>query len=359
MITKQLERIDRPSNPLRRAGIDAERQMAHYLHRAFADNRHLHVLNNLRIVDPDQPEHDGTDGRCQIDHLVLHRWGMFIVESKSVTDTVKVRSDGAGGDEWVRTFKGREGGFHSPLRQAADQAAFLRHLLNAHRERLLGKVAPVLRVVTKVVAGTDQRGFAHMPIQAIVAISDRGRIERACGWEPPAKPFQSFVCKADQVTQKISDEWDRHRKAANLLAARDGDYGVWSMFEDELASVAQFLADHHTPLHDAAPTAQWRNPAPASAVDQQPSPPAAERHPVASRPACKHCGSPELSAHWGKYGYYWKCAGCGRNTAMPTSCSACRAEGKGGKGVRIRKEGPNYSRHCDACGNEECIWTDS
>ena len=55
----------------------AESQTAHYLHRRFKDDPEVHVLHGLRIEDQDQPEHDGTVGVCQIDHLIVHRWGMF------------------------------------------------------------------------------------------------------------------------------------------------------------------------------------------------------------------------------------------------------------------------------------------
>ncbi len=76
--------------------------MAHYLHRRFKGDPEAHVLHGLRIEDPDQPEQDGSPGVCQIDHLIVHRWGIFIVESKSVTEAVRVRPDGSGGDEWSR-----------------------------------------------------------------------------------------------------------------------------------------------------------------------------------------------------------------------------------------------------------------
>ena len=71
--------------------------MAHYLHRHFADDAEVHVLHDLRLRDPEQPEQTGDAGRCQIDHLLIHRWGMFIIESKSVTSEVRVRPDGSGG----------------------------------------------------------------------------------------------------------------------------------------------------------------------------------------------------------------------------------------------------------------------
>jgi hypothetical protein len=74
---------------------------------------------------------------------------------------------------------------------------------------------------------------------------------------------------------------------------------------------------------------------------------------------CKACLSPDLTANWGKFGYYWKCNACGTNTAMPTICSACGAEGQRGQVVRIRKDGPKYFRDCESCGISERIWTQS
>ena len=79
----------------RRAGVAAEKQMAHYLHREFGRDSEIHMVHGLRLIDADQPEPDGNVGVCQIDHLVIHRWGMFIVESKSVTEEIRVRSDGS------------------------------------------------------------------------------------------------------------------------------------------------------------------------------------------------------------------------------------------------------------------------
>lgn len=48
MIVKDLEPQTYP-DPLRRAGHEAERQMAHYLKRAFGEDAHKFVLNNLRV----------------------------------------------------------------------------------------------------------------------------------------------------------------------------------------------------------------------------------------------------------------------------------------------------------------------
>lgn len=83
--------------------------------REFADDSKVLVFNDIRLSGPGQTELDGRPGVRQIDHLVLHRWGGFIMESKSVTDGVAVCDDGAGGDEWTRKHGMQRKRFASPL----------------------------------------------------------------------------------------------------------------------------------------------------------------------------------------------------------------------------------------------------
>jgi hypothetical protein len=316
--------------------------MAFYLHRAFSEDPAVHVLHDLRLVDPHQPEHTGQPGVAQIDHLLVHRLGMFIIESKATRGVITVRHDGHGGDHWTRGSEGMP----SPIRQAERQAAFLRAFLQRNRADLLGKVRVGMRTVMKAIAGTDQRGFTNMPIQIIAAISDQGRIDAKGGWKPPTDPFRTFLCKADTVAVHIRSELSVHSDAAPLLAERRGAYGEWSMSAAEARSVAEFLAANHQPLHQSpAPTPRSA----ASTLPPQPQPPrsavAAPQPPGGPKlPACQHCASTALTPLWGKYGYYWKCDACTKNTAMPTACSACGAKGDRGKVVRIRKDGPAYYR---------------
>lgn len=124
------------------------------------------------------------------------------------------------------------------------------------------------------------------------------------------------------------------------------------MSADEAAGVARFLAEHHSEPR-TSPT---------------------EMRPVAERsggttdagaagdaitPECKHCASTDLTARWGKYGYYWQCRGCGKNTPMPTVCCACGAVGHRGRKVRIRKDRASYFRDCHECRHSERIWTEA
>lgn len=322
--------------------------MAFYLHRAFANHDSVHVLHDLRVEDPEQPEYDGKPGVCQIDHLVVHRWGMFIVECKSAAVEVQVRNDGAGGDEWTRRFGNREQGIPSPIQQARRQGEFLRNLLQRRRESLLGRVSPLLRPIATLVNGTDKKGFLNLPIQCIVAFADNSAIHRKDGWQPPQLPFRVFVLKADQVAPVISIELSSHEASSGLLSTGDGAYGLWSMQAEEVLAVTRLLAQLHCPakLHKQpsvgfVPTAR----------EPPPSPPDGG---IAT--ACKYCNSRALNARWGKFGYYWSCQLCSKNTPMPVTCSACLAQGSRGADVRIRKEGQRYFRHCDRCAIEECIW---
>ena len=227
----------------------------------------------------------------------------------------------------------------------------------SQREHLLGKLPTGLRTISKLMAGSDQRGFRNMPIQIIVAISDRGKIRRVNGWREPTEPFRTFVSKADLVPAKIREEHGKHKAAGGLLGEAKGEYGVWSMKAEEVPAVAEFLAARHEARARAEPAVQTvKTTASMTSSTTRQSRPA----PIASAgPACKGCGGADLSAQWGKYGYYWKCLGCGTNTSMPTVCSACGAEGHRGKVVRIRKDGPKYFRACEQCGIEERIWTES
>ena len=231
--------------------------MRFYLNRQFVESEGVGVINDLRLEDEKRPKPGGAPDVCQIDHLVIHRWGMFIVESKSIHGTITVRPDGAGGDEWTRT-SGKRGpeGMDSPIAQGERQGELLRRVLQDSRAELLGKMSAGLGTISKLVGKTDQRGFAHMPNQVIAAISGSGIVERGDGWEPSGESFRHFLCKADQVTQKIVNEYERHRAASKLLGAGDGNYGLWSMHAEEVERVVRFLEERNrSPRTKAGPEA--------------------------------------------------------------------------------------------------------
>ena len=86
-------------NRRRMAGQEAEEQMAHYLDRDFEKSDDVALLHGLRLVDETRTDVDGGPVVAQMDHLVLHRFGAFIVESKSLKGLVRVKPSPSGGGE--------------------------------------------------------------------------------------------------------------------------------------------------------------------------------------------------------------------------------------------------------------------
>lgn len=227
MIVKELDPFPSTADPRERAGRVAEEQMAFYLRRAFVSEKEVHVLHGLRL------EHAGD--AAQIDHLVLHRWGMLLIESKSVTTRVRVHAQG----EWMRWQAGDWYGMRSPVSQVELQAEFLRARLREHTSALLDKLLGL------------QVQFGRMPLDTFVAISDEGIIERD-GIERDGGVLLR-VYKADQVCSQVKSLLATYRKANSPL-------GLWTSKEEyfwhklttaETTRILEFLCQQHRPLHTA------------------------------------------------------------------------------------------------------------
>jgi hypothetical protein len=270
------------------AGLRAERQMHHYLDRAFRAPEDVCVLSDLRLVD-------GRDV-AQIDHLILHRWGLVIVESKSVCGEIEVNEHG----EWTRRFGGRVQGMPSPILQAQRQSELLRALLQRHAHRLRDRG----------LTGLIRRGFRSCPIDVFVAVSDEGRIRRS-GTDP------AEVKKADQVPGAIREIIERHRKGAKLLTVTGNPFskdGAWELNLGEMWRIRDFLLERHRPLPNGRqipresaglrPAVNGADPSDAGAMKGKPAPPGVQQPPAvivvpaklgpAPVPCCRWCGSTKL-----------------------------------------------------------------
>ena len=260
MIVKNLD-TPTPLNARAAAGHQAEREMAFYLRRALKDSPDLLVFNGLRFVF-------GEDV-AQIDHLVLHKYGVILLESKSVTAKVEVNERG----EWTRWYGETVQGMPSPVLQARRQAEFLKKYLNAHADDLLGKILGL------------QKRFGGMETDVLVAISDSGIIVRPRN----GAAVLAEVLKADQVVDQVKAIYARHRKANSLsswLTAKEGGY-AWS--DEELGRVRTFLLDRHRPSPAGTLPAEAA-PAGSEGITLRPAsdPPSA---PPASGAVCAICGA--------------------------------------------------------------------
>lgn len=297
MILKELDPFS-GEDKFQVAGRKAEEQMAHYLRRFFGQSTDVDVLNYLRI--------DLGGEVAQMDHLVLHPFGLLIVESKSVAGSVQIKDDG----QWMRWFNKQPQGIRSPVTQAQMQVMLLKELL----EKTVNK----------------KGFFDQVQMDVTIAISDSGTIQ----W--PASGPMAHVCKADQVPERINQ---RMTELSNLKRT--------VLTSEHRRVIGNFLCRVHKPLLRAsakesklvAPTA---SPVPAlmTASAQERS---EGKTDVLPAKACKQCASTEVEARSGQYGYYFFCMKCEKNTGIKFSCPACGGEG------RIRKQGKDFFAECKEC----------
>ena len=321
MIRKELD-IFNGSGKFELTGRKAEEQMAFYLRRFFGSSADVDVLNYLRI--------DLNGEVAQMDHLVLHPFGLLIVESKSVSEGVQITDDG----QWMRWFNRKPSGMASPITQAQLQGRLLKELLE------------------KTV---KQKGFFdQIRLDVLVAISDGGTIT----W--PKSGALPEVCKADQVPDRINNRIEQFRKLRKEPDILTGDHR---------RVIGDFLLKAHKPLErfatQAAPQHKVEEPRPeykvlpANPINKVPDinwgrePKAANKPALFSSKCCKYCQSTRLEVRSGQYGYYFSCRDCTKNTPIKFACMACGGEGK------IRKQGDNFFAECKSCSESNIFHINS
>lgn len=324
MILKSLDGIVL-DDKFSRAGYNAEKQMEFYLNRAFANHGSILVLNGIRIKYNNEV--------CQIDHLVVHDYGMFIVESKSVTSKVKINEDGS----WERFWGAQSTGMPSPVLQAERQGKLLREFLDAHKEELLSKRLGI------------QRTFERMPIKIIVAISDKGKIGRSKHSE------NEFVLKADQVPGRIEEVYNEQKKLDHPLSL-SLKLPDWLTSKETAPRVADFLLANHLPSETVVAPKNTAN----SKVEYlqqekvKEEPKVQEEQKIYATDICPECHS-KASILWGnkQKNYYWHCNDCGKNTAIKYNCPGCKGR------LKIKKDNQNYFIYCEPCKLEALYHTEA
>lgn len=230
------------SDPRLRAGDEAEKQMAFLLDRRFEERDDVFLLHDLRIQ---KGKH-----AFQIDHLVITRYGISLIESKSIHSTISIVRHDERREHWSRTFRGREEGIPSPVRQVQEQARLLQAFLNDNREEILGKVLFVV-----------QRGYKNCPFDTYVGVSTSATFNLAKGTRLPEHVF-----KADEVAPEIEQQLNARIKRDTLLNLNPLAELPWEISKDDARLTARFLQSCHQPLHPvqpqdtAAPDTTARNP---------------------------------------------------------------------------------------------------
>lgn len=342
--------------------------MAFYLKRAFAEIPDVLIYNNLRFVRNGEV--------AQIDHLVLHRYGFTLIESKSVTGKVEVNKQ----LEFVRVYGHKRTGMKSPISQVGMQAELLQNLLNDQKKSLR----------RKVMFGLVQAEFSNLRFTRLVAISDGGEIIRKQCDPPELKKADQVVATVRAMIQDRDQTQGlkgamRRAKADKQTAAKMDEIDIAPFTDEELTAIQKFIRKQHTPTKPAEShslqgresnqsgrathvdadryTSRAVNPpsippdgplnqSSSSLSKSRPSnssPPKAP--PQADVPVCQHCQSQNLRILYGAYGYYFECLACDQNTSIAVSCSGC------GQKARVSKSKLEFSKKCAQCGRVDHYFT--
>jgi hypothetical protein len=280
------------------AGRKAEEKMAFYLKRFFGNHPNIHVLNHIRL--------EANDDAAQIDHLVIHPYGLAIVESKSVHGKIQIKDDG----QWVRWYGKQSSGMASPLTQAKLQGAFLKDVLNK--------------------AATPKDFFNSIPLEIMIAISDEGLIL----WPKVGKHDQ--VWKADQIADALDTVINKaiSRNQKELLPLK------------HIEKLCEFLCKSHKPLIRKSIAKAIEAATPAVPVLETVS---AEPEINKADFACTACNKTNLEIRFG-HSSYFHCLDCEKNSPIKLECPTCKAIKK------IRKKKKEFFGECQACETSQLFY---
>lgn len=185
-------------------GYQKEKENAYLIDFEFKNSKNVYIIHDLRL------EHNGRV--AQIDHLLLSRFGIEVLESKSFTGIVTIKSD----NSLEVKYKDKIIAQPNPLEQASRHETVLREVLNDNN-LLKNKIGAKLEISTKVLFNPNT-----------VVVND---------------PLPSGFVKADNFFKERNDEIDN----TGIIKI----YKSMLSFQkiDSILNLANFLISRHKPLN--------------------------------------------------------------------------------------------------------------
>ena len=187
-------------------GYEAEKQNAYYIDFYLKDSKNIIVLHDIRI------EYNGQT--AQIDHMLISRFGIELLESKSFIGETTINDDLS----ITVKYNGKNKSFENPIEQSKRHAKILHEFINENFD--LGKRVEILG------------GFQ---IENIVLLNPKTTITN--------KKLPRGFFRADSYISK------RLEKIDNLNALDVIKFASKMIKIDTVKKIANFLVKNHTPTH--------------------------------------------------------------------------------------------------------------
>ena len=288
-------------------GYQAEKDNAYYLDFAFKDDSNHILLHDIRI------EYNGQV--AQIDHILISRLRIEVLESKSFTGMLTIKGDGSLNVEYGKKVQT----FPNPIEQNNRHAKVLLDFLKENMElpsnhKLLG-----------------------IPIDSTVLINPQTTLTN--------DTLPDGFTRADSFKTYRNEGIDK-MGVVNVFKS----IGT-AMKIDRAKEIANFLVKYHTPKsYDYAKKYPIKK---EEEVKNIVTPKQEEKLTIdeSKTPLCSKCQSDTIEIHYGKYGYYFKCLSCNGNTAIKLTCSNADCKPK------LKKSKLNFYQICDVCDRNELFFT--
>lgn len=263
----------------------------------------LRVFNGLRF--------EMNNYAIQIDHLILHKYGMIVIENRSETADIDINLIG----QWTQTYKSKSLRITSPLEQGERKIEFIRSVLE-HNHKLL-----------RLKGNRTQHDFKDFAFDLIVAISDHGNINTSSG----SIPIE--ICRSSKVVETILEIAEEQRKDAATILPQIYDRSR-KLNNDELFKLTAFFRKSHTPLNRTKIRKETKK-----TTEKQ------------NYYSCENCGSKQVFMEHNN-GYQLYCLDCSHILEIDKSCNSCN------KTAYVRREGNKFYLECENCLHSELIFVD-
>jgi len=289
-------------------GYKAEKDNAYYLDFGFKDSPRNILLHDIRI------EHNGNV--AQIDHIIINRLGIEVLESKSFTGILTIKEDGSLNVKYGEKIKT----FPNPIEQNKRHAKILEDFLKEKME-----------------LPSNLKLFG-IPIDSTVLINPKTTLTNNT-LPQGFHRADSFITHWDERVEKMGSMMtlERAKEIADLLVKNHKPKSFDYFKKYPMRKETSTKKDTSTkPIQAHIKETVLSNPN----IINQPN-----------TCLCSKCKSPNIEIRYGKYGYYFKCHFCDGNTAIKLTClsKACKP--------KLKKSKLNFYQVCEVCGANKLFFT--